>query len=222
MTAVIGIGILVGNQLGSYEVGGIGLFSLMILVTYTLGLRVIYRDQQGNQQPPADSPVEHLESERSPKAVVHSVVGFLIASMVIIISAPYSASAAETIAKLSGLGETFVGTTMIALATSLPELVACIAAVRMGAMDLAIGNVFGSNTFNLLLMIPLDAAYPGSLVGSVDTIHLLTCMFVILVTSVVIIGQLYRVESRVLLVEPDAALILLLVTTGLALIYFCK
>ena len=126
------------------------------------------------------------------------------------------------IASGSGLGDTFIGTTIVALATSLPELVACIAAVRIGAMNLAIGNVFGSNILNMLLLIPLDIIHPGSLLGSVTITHVLTCMFVVLVTATVIVGQLYRVESRKLLVEPDAALVLILVTISLVLIYFCK
>ena len=75
---------------------------------------------------------------------------------------------------------------------------------------------------NLLLLIPLDVAFPGALIGSVNLVHLMTCMAVILVTSVVIIGQLYRVESRQLLIEPDALLVLLLVISSLVLIYFCK
>jgi cation:H+ antiporter len=110
----------------------------------------------------------------------------------------------------------------VALATSLPELVSCIAAARIGAINLAIGNVFGSNTFNLLLLIPLDVAHPGPIIAAIEPIHLLTCLFVVLITSIVIIGQLYRVESRILLIEPDALLVLLLVTASLVLIYYCK
>jgi cation:H+ antiporter len=220
MTAVVGIGIFVGGRVGAVEFGGIGVFSFALLVAYLLGLRLIYRDQLSQKK--SKSAGEEMSDESKSKAVIRAVTGFLIAAIVIIVAAPYTASAAETIAKASGLGETFVGTTMVALATSLPELVTCIAAVRIGAMNLAIGNVFGSNTFNLLLLIPLDLAYPGSLVGSVDSIHLLTCMFVMMVTAIVIVGQLYRVESRTWLVEPDAALVLIIVLAGLALIYFCR
>ena len=220
MTAVIGIGIFVGGRIGSFEVFGVGVFSLVLLTSYLLGMRLIYFDQLSQKK--AKSAEEDLSDEKNSKTAIRAVTGFLVAAFVIIIAAPYSASAAETIAQQSGLGETFVGTTMVALVTSLPELVTCIAAVRIGAMNLAIGNVFGSNTFNLLLLIPLDVAYPGSLIGSVDLIHVLTCMFVMVITAVVILGQLYRVESRTWLIEPDAAIVLLMVFAGLALIYVCK
>ena len=220
MTAVIGIGIFVGDQIGSFEFLGVGIFSFVLLGSYLVGMRLIYRDQLSQKK--VKTAEEEISEKNNSKMAIRAVTGFLVAAIVVIIAAPYSASAAETIAQESGLGETFVGTTLVALVTSLPELVTCIAAVQMGAMNLAIGNVFGSNTFNLLLLIPLDVAYPGALIGSVNSIHILTCMFVMLVTAVVILGQLYRVETRTWLIEPDAALVLLMVLAGLALIYFCK
>lgn len=219
MTAIVGIGVFVGDRVGSYELGGIGMFAFVMLGAYLLGLRLIYHDQLSEREP---NPEEPTEGESRSAAMVRSISGFVVAAIAILIAAPYSASAAETIADQSGMGRTFVGTTLVALATSLPELVSCIAAARIGAINLAIGNVFGSNTFNLLLLIPLDLAHSGSLIGAVDPIHLLTCMAVILVTSVVIVGQLYRVESRKLLIEPDALLVLLLVVTSLVLIYYCR
>jgi cation:H+ antiporter len=68
----------------------------------------------------------------------------------ILLAAPYLIRAADEIARSSGLGHTFVGTTLVALCTSLPELVATLTAVRIGSADLALGNIFGSNTFNML------------------------------------------------------------------------
>ena len=183
------------------------------------GLRLVYHDQQGTAQADPDDP---KPQRGKPGELGRAISGYIICAATIIIVAPISANAADVIASESGVGSTFFGTTFVALATSLPELVTCIAAVRLGAMNLAIGNIFGSNAFNLLLLIPLDVVYSGSLIGAVTNTHLLTCMFVILVTSAVIIGQLYRVETRRFLVEPDAALILLLVAAGLTLVYFCR
>jgi cation:H+ antiporter len=221
MTMVVGIGVFVGARLGAWEVGGVGVFSIVMSFTYLFGMRLIYHDQLSDRAIPPPGNVGSKVSFRSP-AILRAAAGFMLAAIVILVAAPWSASAAAMIAELSGLGNTFVGTTLVALATSLPELVACVAAARIGAMNLAIGNVFGSNSFNLLLLVPLDAAWPGSLMGSVSITHLLTCLLVVLTTSVVIIGQLYRVESRKFLVEPDAALVLLLVAGGLVLIYYCR
>ena len=74
-----------------------------------------------------------------------ALAGFGISALAILVSGPYMAEAAGQIADETGLGKTFVGSTLVAFSTSLPEIVSSLAALRMGAIDLAIGNVFGSN-----------------------------------------------------------------------------
>ena len=64
-----------------------------------------------------------------------------------------------------------------------------------GAYDLAIGNVFGSNSFNVAMLAILDLFHPGSLLHAVAPVHAMTGVAVILVTAVALAGQLYRVES---------------------------
>ncbi len=118
------------------------------------------------------------------------------------------------------MGGTFVGTTLVALSTSLPELVASLAALRMGAPDLALGNILGSNVFNMALLLPIDLAYPGQLFADVAPTHALTALAVIVVTAIVIMGQLYQAERRVRLVEPEGGLIILLVIGSLAMVFF--
>ena len=88
----------------------------------------------------------------------------------IFLAGPRLAHVAGQLADLSGLGKTFVGTTLVALCTSLPELVASITALRMKSFDLVIGNVFGSNAFNMILFVPLDAAHPGSLFADISPV----------------------------------------------------
>jgi cation:H+ antiporter len=138
---------------------------------------------------------------------------------VIVVAAPSLAEAAGKIAELTGLGGTFVGTTLVAFSTSLPELVSSLAALRMGAPDLAIGNIFGSNVFNMVLLLPIDIAYSGPLFADVSPVHALTGMAVIVITSLVVMGQLYQVERRVRLVEPDGVLILALVVASLVMVF---
>jgi Ca2+/Na+ antiporter len=87
---------------------------------------------------------------------------FSLAAVGILVSAPFLAYSAREIATATGVGETFVDTTLLALATSLPELIAAVAAVRIGAQDLAVGNLFGSNCFNMAALLFADLAYsPG-------------------------------------------------------------
>jgi cation:H+ antiporter len=210
---------LAGKQPAEFLWLGIGAWA--ILVAYVGGVRLVYRDQQvaavEAKQAPQDvlQPAGHITLRRA-------IVGFAVAAAVIVITGPYLAEAAEELAELTGLGTTFVGSTMVALSTSLPELVATIAAVRMGAPDLAIGNVFGSNAFNMALIVPLDLAHDGPLLAAVSTAHAVTGIWVVLVSAVAVMGQIYNAESRQRLIEPDAMLVAAMVLAAMASLYYLR
>jgi cation:H+ antiporter len=216
LTALAGISIFVGARLGAWTFGGIGIGSLAILGAYLLGVRMVYFDQRV-----AAAKLPDEAGLAAPGMTLRkAVTGFVIAAGVIVVAAPFVAEAAGRIAELSGLGSTFVGTTLVAFSTSLPELVATIAAVRMKAFDLALGNIFGSNSFNMILLVPLDLAHPGALLAAVSQAHILTALAVIMATAVAVLGQLYKVERRIRFIEPDAALVIAIILGSLALIYF--
>jgi cation:H+ antiporter len=187
-------------------------------LAYLFGMRMIYMDQKLSAQLHTGDP-ELATAASRPPALAKALAGFAMASLVIVLAAPYLAEASGEIAELSGLGGTFVGTTLVAMSTSLPELVASLAALRMGAADLALGNILGSNVFNMALLLPLDLAYPGELFADVSMTHALTALSAIVVTAVVVMGQLYQVERRVRLVEPDGWLIVVLVVGSLAMVF---
>ena len=215
LTSLVGIGILFERQLDGVTFLGLGPAAIGVFFGYAFGIRLIFFDQRASVE------VETESREGSPNglALRTALFGYVLAAAAIVVAAPFLASAAGDLAELTGLSETFIGTTLVALATSLPELVATLAAVRIGAYDLAIGNVFGSNAFNMLLLLPLDLAFPGALLASVSTTHALTCFAVILITAIVILGQLYRVEQRTLFIEPDAGLVIALVIGALWMVY---
>jgi cation:H+ antiporter len=211
-------GIAVFSRVG-LAVGPWGIGSLAVGGAYLLTIRLTYYDEQfaARQQPG-----EVRDARAAPQHVSlrHAVIGYVIAAGVILAAAPVLAGAADEIATHTGLGRTFVGTTMVALSTSLPELVTTFTAIRLSAFDLALGNIFGSNAFNMGLLAVVDLAYSGPLLAEVSPVHALTCFSAILVTAVAVLGQLYRVESRTRLLEPDAWIVILLVLGTLALIYY--
>jgi cation:H+ antiporter len=179
-----------------------------------------------DQRISAQAAVEAAKTIEPETAEVHAhpplwkpVTIFAVATAVIVFVGPMLAETAGELAELSGLGKSFVGTTLVALCTSLPELVASITAIRMKAVDLVIGNVFGSNVFNMILFVPLDAIHDGSLLGDISPSHAITAMAVILATAVATLGQLYRVEKRKWIGEPDALLMLVILIGALVLIY---
>jgi cation:H+ antiporter len=93
------------------------------------------------------------------------------ASTGILITAPAFAWSAKWLAQASGLGNSYVGTWLVGLSTSLPEMAATLAAVRLGHLDLAVGNLFGSNAFNMALFFLMDLPGKGGFFAGLDPSH---------------------------------------------------
>lgn len=223
MTALAAAGILLAHRGAPWTLLGIDVSGIGILLVYLLGLRLVYYDQRVAGENRPGVPQDVLMPAGKRMTLGRASAGFAAAAVAILIAAPYMAEAAGRLAELTGLGGTFVGTTLVAFSTSLPELVASLAAVRMGAFDLAAGNVFGSNAFNMVLLVPLDAVYTGgSLMSAVSPNHALTCLATIIVTCVAVAGQLYSVERRLKLIEPDAWLMIVLIAGAIALLYVIR
>jgi len=203
----------------SWSVGPMGLGTLTVAATYLFCLRLVFFDQQYAISQDASG----AEGKRAPgwrsKPALLAGLGYLAAGAVILAAAPRMAEIAKELADRTGLGPTFFGTAFVALVTSLPESVTTITALRMGASDLAIGNVFGSNSFNMAALVAIDAFYDGPLLASVESTHAVTAGAVIIATSVTILGLLYRAERRYWLIEPDAALVLVIILASFGLVY---
>ncbi|HVW37151.1 MAG TPA: hypothetical protein VHB99_07590 [Pirellulales bacterium] len=221
LTAIAALSILTSRQWPGASVGGVSLGGIAILIAYAFAARLIFYDQQISARPSEGGGRKSL-APAGRTTLSKAIAGFVTAAAGIVIAGPFMAESAEKLATLSGLGNTFVGSTLVAFCTSLPELVATVTAVRIGAFDLAIGNIYGSNAFNMVLLMPLDLFFPGSLLAAVSPTHAATCLATILITSVAVMGQLYQVESRVRFLEPDAWLIIALVLGSLGMVYLLR
>jgi cation:H+ antiporter len=222
LVAAVGLFVLFESKLGPAGVLGMSWGSIVVVFGYLIGVRMVYYDQQSSMRQAAAA-AEPATRRGSPRvSLTRAMCVFAAAAVCIVVIAPLLARSADRIANFSGLGGTFVGTTLVAFSTSLPELVSTLAALRMGAADLAIGNIFGSNAFNMLIVVAMDMAYQGPLLAAVSPAHAITCFGAILTSSVVILGQLYRVERRIIFLEPDAALILALSFGTLWLVYLVR
>lgn len=100
------------------------------------------------------------------KAVIWLIIGMILLPL----SAHFMVNSAEVIARYFGLSELIIGLTVIAIGTSLPELAACIAGVLKNEDDLALGNIIGSNIFNLLAVLAMPGIIaPGAIEASAAT-----------------------------------------------------
>lgn len=188
------------------EAAGLGIspVSMALLVVYGGGTWVVFRHVSGR---PA------WAGMKAPRAALQglsrAVPRFTLAALVILVAAPVFAWSAKGVAEVTGLGATFTGTLLVGFATSLPELVSTLAAVRMGAFDLAVGNLFGSNAFNMVIFAVLDAATPGgSIYDAVRQEHIFTALSAIGLMCLGLAAILYRAKRRFALIEPGSLLIL--------------
>lgn len=126
-----------------------------------------------------------------------TVAMFVGAMMVTVAASPALARSAKQIATVTGLGNTFVSTWLLGFSTSLPEFVTSFAAIRMGAFDLAVGNLFGSNSFNLVIFVALDLASPaGSIFGELSPAHAVSGTLAVVLMSLGLASIMYRAERR--------------------------
>ncbi len=215
--AVFMIGLAVFFVLANIEgkIGWVGIDSLVIILAYVIAIRLI----QANQAHPG---IQTGEAEIPPgvPSLLRGVIGFVLAAAALVIVTPLMVASSARIAEITGLGTTFIGTTLVAVVTSLPELVTTLAAARMGADDMAIGNLFGSNLFNMFALGLTDFFYlPGRFLGIIDPAFLIVGVLGLLMTGMGLIGNLARLERRILFVELDALALLLTYFGVLWLLY---
>lgn len=166
---------------------------------------------------PAGESVEDRLKDRSTKVLV---AFFLAGTAAIFVAGFVLARVGEAIAVQTGLGNSFVGATLIAASTSLPELSTTISAVRVGNYQMAISSIFGSNSIMVLLLFVADLFYrQGPILSEVGASSLFACAMGIVVTAVYLVGLLERKNRTILRVGYDSAIVLVLYGITLLVLY---
>jgi cation:H+ antiporter len=188
------------------QIGWVGLDSLILVGMYWFGMRLVYaRTRIG--APAAEAPRVQVEDWRR---LGMAGLGFVVATAVLVMVTPWLVRSSVGIAEITGLTTNFIGTTLVALVTSLPEVVTTFTATRVGAYDLAVGNLFGSNIFNVFALGSTDVFYfQGRFLALVDPRMTLAAMGGLLLTALGLVGTVAQVERRLLFVEIDALLIII-------------
>ncbi|MBE2200079.1 MAG: sodium:calcium antiporter [Anaerolinea sp.] len=198
-------------------IGWVGWDSIVIMVIYFGGVWLIQRESQG---PVAAAGPAALEPGPEFPSLLKGAVGFLAATAVLLLVVPMLVSSSMGIAAVTGLGTGFVGTALLSVVTSLPELLAALAAMRIGAFDMAVGNLFGSSVFNMFALGLADFFYvDGRFLGAIDQNFALVALLGLLLTNMALLGNLARVERKVLFVEIDTLLIIVTYLLGMYLLF---
>lgn len=197
--------------------GWVGVDSLLLIALYFGGLWLI---QQEGKLVVGPGVLDEVVPGANFPSLRQGVLGFAAAAIVLMLAVPELVRATADIAEITGLGTTFVGTALLSLVTSLPELIAAIAAVRLGAHDLAIGNLFGSNIFNMLGLGLADFFYTeGRFLGDIDPSFALVGLLGLLLMIMALIGNLARIERKIFYIEVDAILMVLVYLAGMYLLF---
>jgi cation:H+ antiporter len=142
------------------------------------------------------------------------------AAVVVLAAAPFLVMSAEGIAAGTGLGETFVGASFLAIATSLPELSTALAAVRLGAHDLAVGSLLGSNAFNIVIIAIADLAYGGgAILAAVSPEQAFVGVSAILLMALVVASLVHGSRTRTRRLEPGSWMVLLVYLVLMSVIW---
>lgn len=209
MLGVVAFGLLAGPR-AEVMLGHVSLLSPVLLALYVVAIRTIYDYERGQQR--LASAEAAGDSARPTISLRHAVTGYAIAAAVVVAAALWLPVAAGRLAAAMGWTESFVGTLLVALTTTLPELTVTLAAVRIGALDMAIGNLMGSNLFNLAILAIDDLLYrPAALLSSVAPSHALSALAAIVMAAALVVALVARPQARLLNLASWTSVLLMLV-----------
>jgi cation:H+ antiporter len=189
-----GLSMLVDQKGMAFQLGDVGLYTPIIIGIYVLAMRTVFSYERDHRE----AFVEGAE-ERYPDITMRSaIVRYCIAAAVVVGAGIWLPFAAAQLAERMGWGQSFVGSLFVGAITSLPELVVTVAALRIGAVNMAIANLLGSNLFDILILGIDDVFYrKGPILADVSPAHAISAGSALVMSGLVIVSLLYRPHGRV-------------------------
>jgi len=195
LIGLVGFSLLLGDEGRALSLGHVGIYTPLIVALYLLAMRTVFRYEQ--QQLAAF--VEKTVGRYPQVTLKQASVRYALAALMVVAAGIWLPFLGVGLAEAMGWHKTFVGTLFVAFATSVPELVVTIAALRIGALDMAIGNLLGSNLFDILLVALDDVLFlKGPILSHVSPLHAVSAVSAMVMTGTAIVGLIYRPAGRVL------------------------
>ncbi|MEZ5403705.1 MAG: hypothetical protein R2729_28755 [Bryobacteraceae bacterium] len=210
------VGLSIVGEPGLPHAGWIGWYTPILMGVYFLSMRSLFHYERRRAKS-APEP----ESEAAPQALATTTiwVRYSVYGLVVVAAATLLPGLGQQIAAETGLEQSFVGSLFIAATTSLPEFVVCLSALRMGAVDLAIGNVLGSNLFNIFILAIDDVIYtPGPILAAVSRSHLIAVLAALIMYALVLAGLTYQSMRKRFALAGDTWGIVAIYVTAIVLL----
>jgi cation:H+ antiporter len=154
---------LVFGVAGDVKLGPTSLGTALILAAYIVGMRMVYKAGQTHM---------HLQDIPAPTGSAKKAwIGFGISVVVVIIAGRFLAASADRIAEISGISASFIGVLLVSIVTTLPEGSVTVAATLRKSYGIAMGNVYGSNAFNVTILTFSDLFSAKPLLGKMEGAH---------------------------------------------------
>jgi len=170
-----------------------GIESIFIVGIYLMALWLVFSyEKKGPQE-------DNSQLVVNGNSLIANIVGFLFYFSVVVIAGVWLANIGNQIVEVMGWSGALVGSIFLALATSFPEMIVSISALRMGSVNMAIGNILGSNLFDIMIIPLCDLFWDGkSLFASIAHIHLILIAMSIIMTGIIIVSLIYRSRKAIL------------------------
>jgi cation:H+ antiporter len=228
LVLLLSVALIITNLGETFVVAGVGVGSMAIAVIYCGVIWLLRRYNDSSDWVPVDLPDPDPLAFPAPTGLsdtadVSLILQAVVACVAILVFGILLVIFAERIADQSGLGAGFVGATLLAAATSLPELSTSIAAVRIGAYTMAISNIFGSNLIMLVLVFPADILFrAGPILQDTSRTVSLALAFGLAVTAIYLTGLIVRRKPRLGEFGLDSILVMLTFLGSLVAYYFAR
>ena len=194
------------------SIGPLGIESLALILIYGVFLRAVNK-KDGYRRDEA----RHVTGE----SLRRTWTRFAVLLVLVMLLGIWMARIGEKIVLATGLSQTFTGTLLLGLATSFPEVIVTFTAIKAGSFNMAVGNILGSNLFDLCVIPALDLMTEGPIMGMLTKGQVLAAGIVLLISLITIAGIAgkKRAQKRV---SPETGLIFAVGLAGFVLLYFIK
>ena len=164
------------------------------------------------------------ENEREERSLTTLLLHLVLASLGVLVAGWAVASIGDTLAEQTGLGSSFIGFTLVSLATSLPEVSTVLAAIRDDNYSMGVSNIFGSNSFDvtLLFVVAILSGGPALLFEAEPTSAMYAAALGIFMTGVYMWGLLEREDRTFLGIGWDSLVTVLFYLLGTATIFLLR
>lgn len=211
-----GLVILIGGTVTSLSIGWLAISSIVIFAAYLFGIRQMFTYDKRHPEPQCEEPAQYAHLSG-----LQIYGSFILAALAIIGGGIWLSLIGDEISVTYNLNASFVGSLFLAIGTSLPELVVAITALRMGCIDLAVGDILGANMLNNANIFITDIFYSrGPVLAEVSTRNLFTAGAVIIMTLLVIAGLKFKIKRKTFGIISWNTLLILMLYLSVSLVLF--